>query len=297
MKDYYKTLGVAKDASPEDIKKAFRDGAKKWHPDKNPGNKAAEERFKELNEAYAVLSDPKKRKDFDTIGSSGFQQKYSQEDIFKGVDFGDLSSIFDGLGLGTDPFSRFFGGGASFGRGGRRQGPRRGQDLEARLVLTLEEIHAGCSKRLAIPSPSGGTTDLDLKIPAGTLPGNRLRLAGKGSAGSSGGAAGDLYLAVEAAPHPAYNLEGSDLTLSVQVPLTTLALGGSVSVPLLGGEERSLKVPAGSPSGCRLRVRGHGLPKAPGGHGDLFVQLQVAIPTTLSAKQTKLLEQLKQEGL
>jgi curved DNA-binding protein len=296
MKDYYKTLGVAKDASPEDLKKAFKEGAKKWHPDKNPGNKAAEERFKDLNEAYAVLSDPAKRKDFDTMGSSGFKQRYTQEDIFKNYDMGDLSSLFEGLGLGTDSFSQFFGGGFGGGRG-RRQGPRRGQDLEARLVLTLEDIHGGCSKRLSVPSPGGGTTDVDLKIQAGTLPGSRLRLGGKGGAGGSGGPPGDLYLVVEAAPHAAYALEGSDLTVGALVPISTLTLGGAVNVPLLGGEQRSLKVPPGSRPGTRLRVRGHGLPKASGGHGDLFVLLQLALPATLTAKQTKLLEELRDEGL
>lgn len=182
-KDYYEVLGLKKGATEEELKKAYRKLAVKYHPDKNPGDKAAEEKFKEINEAYAVLSDPKKRQQYDQFGSSDFHQHYSQEDIFRGFDVGD---IFKDMGFGTDDiFSRIFGGGFRQGQGGfgfGGGGRQRGEDFSMELAVSFHDAYTGCEKRVAFMR-DGKREELSVKVPAGVESGARLRVAGKGGAG------------------------------------------------------------------------------------------------------------------
>ena len=301
MKDYYQLLGVAKDASPDEMKKAFKAQARKHHPDLNPDDKGAEERFKEINEAYAVLSDPKKRREYDQFGASGFRQRYSQEDIFRDFDFGDIGDIFGGLG--GDLFSRIFGGGGGRrgprrgnpGRGPFEQRPMKGGDLETRMTVSLEEILAGGKRRFSFQGPQG-VFSLDVTIPGGVASGQKLRIPGKGQPGPGGGPAGDLLVRIDVAPHDRFRPDGDDLAVAVDIPVTTLALGGSMDVPVPGGDTRTLKIAAGTRSGTRLRIRGYGLPRRTGGRGDLYVELDAALPKTLTKKQQQLFEALRETG-
>ncbi|HYS43018.1 MAG TPA: DnaJ domain-containing protein, partial [Geobacteraceae bacterium] len=202
--DYYKALGVEKGASADDIKKAFRKLAVKYHPDRNPNDKSAEDKFKEINEAYAVLSDPEKKQKYDTYGSSGFHQQYSREDIFRGFDFGnaykDMGGGFGG-GNAEDIFSRLFGGsfGRGGGRGGFRQGPMRGADHEMELTVTFRDAAQGAEKQIAFRR-NGQREELKIKIPAGVDNGSKIRISGKGAQGEGGGPVGDLFLIINVLP-------------------------------------------------------------------------------------------------
>ena len=301
MKDYYKLLGVGKGASQDEIKKAFKGKAREFHPDHNPDDASAEERFKEVNEAYAVLSDPQKRREYDQFGANGFRQRYSQEDIFRNADFGDLGDVLGGLG--GDLFSRIFGG---MGSGPRRRGqggpfgggrqPYRGGDLETEMTVTLEEILAGGKRRLSLQGPQG-LISLDVSIPKGVATGQKLRLPGKGQPSPNGGPAGDLMIRVTVAPHERFRVEGTDLSVAVDTDLTTLVLGGSVEVPVLGGDQRSLKISEGTANGARIRIRGFGLPGRNGTRSDLYVELRASLPAQLSDEQKKLFEALQKTGI
>lgn len=207
--DYYKALGVEKGASADEIKKAFRKLAVKYHPDRNPDNKGAEDKFKEINEAYAVLSDPEKKQQYDTFGSSGFHQQYSQEDIFRGFDFGNAyKDMGGGVGGGNaeDIFSRLFGG--SFGRGGGRGGfrsaPQKGADHEMELTVTFRDAAQGAEKQIAFRR-NGQREELKVKIPAGVDNGSKIRITGKGAQGEGGGPVGDLFLIIHVLPDPCYS--------------------------------------------------------------------------------------------
>ncbi len=295
QKDYYQVLGLQKGAGADEIKKAFRKLAVKYHPDKNPGDAAAEERFKEINEAYAVLSDPQKKAQYDQFGSSGFHQRYSQEDIFRGFDVGD---IFRDAGLGDDIFSRIFGGG--FQRGGAGGGGfgrrRRGEDFEMELKVTFQEAYAGSEKRVAF-SKNGVRETLSVRIPAGIENGARLRLAGKGGEGAGGGPAGDVYLNVTIKPDPVFTREGDDIAIERQIRFTEAALGAALEVPTLDGTKR-IKVPAGIQPGTRIRLKGLGFPHLGStGKGDLYVRIGVQVPEELSSRQQELLEKLAKEGI
>ncbi|HXC93788.1 MAG TPA: DnaJ domain-containing protein, partial [Geobacteraceae bacterium] len=231
-KDYYEILGLKKGASPEEIKKAFRKLAVKFHPDKNPGDKKAEDRFKEINEAYAVLSDPEKKSQYDQFGSTGFHQRYSQEDIFRGFNAND---IFREFNLGSDDvFSRIFGGGGGFRQGGGRNMTRKGQDFEMEFPLSFLEAFTGGEKRVSF-SREGRSEEVSVKIPAGIDSGARLRLAGKGGTGIGGGPNGDLYLDVVVRPDQKYRREGNDIIMPEQVPFSQACLGGSLDVATLDG--------------------------------------------------------------
>ncbi len=294
-KDYYAVLGVAKDASADQIKKTYRKLALKYHPDKNPGDRQAEEKFKEITEAYAVLSDPDKRKQYDQFGEAGFHQRFSQEDIFRGFDVGD---IFREFGFGTDDiFGHLFGGGgrgrAAFYGGGRTR-PVRGPDLEMRLTIPFRLAVQGGEQRVSFRR-NGGVEQLQVRIPAGVESGQRLRVAGKGGLSPAGGPPGDLYLEMEIEPDPRFSREGLDLLVTVKVPYSGACLGTSLDVPTLDGEKR-VKVPAGMASGGKLRLRGFGV-NAGGRKGDLYAVVEVAVPGALNAGQKKLLEQLREQGL
>ena len=312
MKDYYKVLGVEKDANDAEIKRAFRELAKKFHPDVNKDDPKAEDRFKEVNEAYAVLSDTEKRKQYDMYGAEGFRQRFSQEDIFAGADFGSINDILGGLGFGGGVFERIFGnrgggrrgpGGFSFssaqgnpyGQGGHF-GPSKGQDFESELQVSLTEAFSGAKRRVTLQRPDGTPMELSVRIPPGCKEGQKMRLSGKGGEGGGGGPSGDLFLVIKIAPDSQFELDGQDLIHRQKVPLTTLVLGGEIQVPTLDSEPRPVKVKAGTPDGGRLRIKGQGFGK-PGGHrGDLYVQLNVSIPRELTPEQEVLFKSLQEEG-
>lgn len=293
--DYYEVLGLKKGATEAEIKKAYRKLAVKYHPDKNPGDKAAEDKFKEISEAYAVLSDPQKRAQYDQFGSSGFHQRYSQEDIFRGFDVGD---IFKDMGFGTDDiFSRIFSGGGGFRQGGFGfGGGRRGEDFTMEVHVTFRESYDGGEKRVAFMR-DGKREELAVKIPAGVEDGARLRVAGKGGFGSGGGPTGDLYLTLRVGSDPHFTREGDDIVVERQIRFSDALLGASLDVPTLEGTKR-IKVPAGIQPGTRIRLKGLGFPRmGKVGKGDLFVRIGVTVPESLTPEQKALVEQLRAKGL
>ncbi len=306
--DYYKILGVGRDATTDDIKKAYRKLAMKYHPDKAKGDKKqAEEKFKQISEAYAVLSVPEKKKEYDEFGSQVFRQKFSQEDIFRG---GDFSDIF-GDAASESIFSRIFGGQG----GGRPRGrtrsfryggpeahyepmqPPKGQDLQVEVPITLHEIAFGTDKLVSF-THQGQVEKISVKIPPGSLPGKKLRLTGKGSPGPMGGPSGDLYVKLKELEHPVFKREGSDLLVDRRIKLSEATLGTKVTVPTLDGKTMSLKVPPGTQSHTKMRLKNYGLPTASGkGRGDQLVRIIVETPANLTKKQKALLEDLAKEGL
>ncbi|BCS51701.1 DnaJ C-terminal domain-containing protein [Geobacter sp. SVR] len=294
--DYYKTLGVDKKATPDEIKKAFRKLAVKYHPDRNPGDKAAEDKFKEINEAYAVLSDTQKKEQYDTFGSSGFHKQYSQEDIFRNFDFGGTFRDM-GMGGGEDIFSRLFGG--AFGRGGRggfRAGPQKGGDLEMETDVSFRDAVSGAEKVVAFRR-NGSREEIKVKIPAGVDNGSKIRIAGKGGQGEGGGPAGDLYLIIRVLPDPVFTRDGGDLFVERPIPFSAACLGTSLDVPTLEGDKR-IKVPAGIQPGTKIRLKGFGVkPVGSNTKGDLFVKVTVRIPENLNAEQKRLVEELNKKGL
>ncbi len=292
--DYYEILGLKKGAKPDEIKKAFRKLAVKYHPDKNPGDKKSEDRFKEINEAYAVLSDPEKKSQYDQFGSAGFHQRYSQEDIFRGFNAGD---IFREFNLGSDDvFSRIFGGGGGFRQGGGRSMSRKGQDFEMELPLSFMEAFSGGEKRVSF-SREGRSEDVSVKIPVGIDNGARLRLAGKGGTGIGGGQNGDLYLDIVVIPDLKYSREGADIIMPLQVQFSQACIGGSLDVATLDGTKR-IKTPAGIQPGTRIRLKGLGFPMAgKSARGDFYVLLQITVPESLSAEQKRIIEDLAKSGL
>jgi curved DNA-binding protein len=305
-RDYYEILGVEKKASEEEIKKAYRRLALQYHPDRNPDDKTAEEKFKEINEAYAVLSDAEKRKQYDMFGHAGFQERFSQEDIFRGFDIGD---IFKDFGFSTDDiFGRIFGGrrgtarsfdfGDIFGGQGYQQGPvpQKGQDLSAELFITLEEAVLGAEKK--VPYRLGmKREEVSVKIPAGISEGKKLRLAGKGGQGVNGGPPGDLYFTIRIEPHPVFRREGDDLYVEKEIKFSQAALGASVEVPTLEGT-RNIKIPPGTKSNTKIRLKGYGAPHLKGGgRGDQYVQIVIGAPRKLTQKQRELIQALADEGI
>lgn len=297
QKDYYESLGIKKDASADEIKKSFRKLAVKFHPDRNQGDSAAEEKFKEINEAYAVLSDPEKRKQYDTFGSTGFHQQYSQEDIFKGFDFSGTFKDM-GMGGGDDIFSRLFGGAFRRGGGGMgfNRGPRPGGDLSMEVDVGFREAAQGIEKLVAFRR-NGVREELKVKIPAGVDNGSRIRIAGKGSAGENGGPNGDLYLEVKVANDASFTRDGGDLFVERAIRFSEACLGISIEVPTLE-EPKRIKIPAGIQPGTKIRLKGCGI-KALGSNakGDLYVKINIHVPEGLNSSQKKLLEELAKAGL
>lgn len=294
-RDYYEILGLKKGASPDEIKKAFRKLAVKYHPDKNAGDKKAEDRFKEINEAYAVLSDPQKKSQYDQFGSAGFHQRYSQEDIFRNFNAGDIFREFN-LGGSDDVFSRIFGMGGGFRQGGGRSMSRKGQDFEMEVAISFMEAFSGGEKRIAF-SREGRSEELSVKLPAGIASGARLRLSGKGGAGTGGGVNGDLYLNIVVREDSRYSREGADILLPQQIPFSHACLGGSLDVETLDGTKR-IKVPAGIQPDTKIRLKGLGFQQpGKGTRGDFYVVVKVRVPQALSAQQRELIEQLGREGL
>jgi curved DNA-binding protein len=308
-KDYYKTLGVGKNANEKDIKRAYRKLAREFHPDVNPGNPQAEERFKEINEAYEVLGDPEKRAKYDQFGTSWQQYQrrggdpggfdWSQWGGFGGpggvrVDLsGDLGDLFGGGSGGfSDFFNTLFGnmGMRSTGAGQRARRGMRGQDMEHPVQITLEEAFQGTQRRLEKDGRR-----LDVKVPRGVKTGARIRIAGEGTPGSTGMPAGDLYLKVTVAPHPIFTREGDDLRRTVDLDLYTAILGGELRVGTLDGEV-TLKVPQGTQNGRTFRLRGKGMPKLrqPDQRGDLYAKVHVRLPQKLNERERQLFQELAQ---
>lgn len=307
--EYYETLGVAKNASAAEIKKAYRQLALKYHPDKNQGDKTAEAKFKEINEAYAVLSDAEKKKQYDTYGSTDFHQRYSQEDIFRNFDLNDIlrqfgaggggnSTIFRNSmgGGGAQSFQSFFGQGGGCGGGGCHQ-PAKGQDLTYQLSVTLDEVMHGAEKNITLRT-NGTNQNVTVKIPKGIEAGKKLRLKGKGGTSPQGGAPGDLYLKVDVNKHDRFVREGDDLICEKRISFSDACLGTKVEVETLEGKKFMVSVPSGIQHDARLRIKGHGLPSGPmGSRGDIYVKLGVQVPENLSTEQEKLVLGLRDAGL
>jgi curved DNA-binding protein len=322
FKDYYSTLGVAKTASDKEIKQAFRKLARKYHPDVNPGDKAAEARFKEVNEANEVLSDPEKRKKYDELGANwrAYENVPPGANPYAGAPFGggwstrgaggsgfrtmseeEVSEMFGG---GDSPFSDFFTtffGGAgpedagSGPRGRARSRSRKGQDVEHPFELDLEDAIRGSVQRLQLRH-DGHSRTVEVRIPAGVTDGSRVRVAGEGGRGAGSGASGDLYLRVQLKPHPVFDVKGRDVYTRTRVPVPTAVLGGEVDVTTPEAKTLRLKVPAGTQNGQKFRLRGHGLPNVgkPDERGDLYANVEVDIPKSLSDEEKMHYEALKE---
>lgn len=296
-KDYYAVLGVKKTAPADEIKKAYRKLALKYHPDKNPGDKKAEETFKEITEAYAVLSDPEKKRQYDQFGEAGFHQRYSQEDIYRNFDVGD---IFREFGLGNDDiFGHLFGGGGGGGRrspfgGAPRSRVHKGQDFVMKLAIPFRQAVLGGERRIDFRRDSQ-VEQLQVRIPVGVEAGQRLRIAGKGGSSPTGGPSGDLFLEIEVESDPVFTRDGDNLYVQLNIPFTGACLGTSVDVPTLDGNKR-VKVPPGINAGGKIRLAGFGVPRK-SGKGDLYATIEVAVPKKLTEQQKKLLEELQETGL
>ena len=286
FRNYYTVLGVGRDASQEDVKAAYRKLARKWHPDVNAGDAAAEQRFKEINEAHEVLGNPESRRKYDALGADW--RRIEQAQAAGGNPFGGGPFGFEGFRGGfrtargdsgfSDFFEQFFGAAGGAGAAPRRG---RGRDVEHTLELSLEHAYHGATRRLSI-GRGGRRRSVDVRIPAGVADGACIRVAG----------AGELLLRIRIAPHPRFTLRGRDLHLTVTVPVTTAVLGGEAKVTTIDGATVRLKVPAGTQSGQTLRLRGRGLPAAGGKAGDLLAAVQVAVPRRLSPAARKHYEAL-----
>ena len=307
-KDYYKILGVDKNASEKDIKKAFRRLARKHHPDVNPDDARAEERFKEINEAHEVLSDPEKRRKYDRLGAdwNRYQQRGGDPG---GFDWGrwttgqpganvryatpeDLQDLFGGDSPFSDFFSQIFGGmGARPGAGSyqRQIRPQRGQNYEQPVEITLQEAYSGTTRILQKENQR-----LEVKIPAGAKTDTRVRMSGHGGQGVGGAQAGDLYLRVRVLPDPRFERKDADLHTTVPVDVYTMVLGGEVRVPTMTGGV-VLTIPAGTQNGRTFRLRGKGMPRLrkPDQHGDLYAKVEVRLPAHLTPQQQELFEKLR----
>ncbi|HEY0258013.1 MAG TPA: DnaJ C-terminal domain-containing protein [Candidatus Methylacidiphilales bacterium] len=314
FKDYYSSLGVPRDASPEDIKKAFRKLARQYHPDVAKDKKAAEEKFKEINEAHEVLGDPQKRQRYDELGANWKERAYHpprgrqyRTPRGSGEDQ-DYEFHFGGTGF-SDFFEQFFGraDGRDFSFGGngfdgqefhhRPRGPVRGSDIEGDILVTLNEVVNGAVRTISLQStnPRTGETEeqqLKVRIPAGVHEGQRIRVAGKGTEGTGGGSAGDLYMRVRLAAHPDFQVSGSDLYYDLDLAPWEGVLGTTATVSTLKGRV-NVRIPAGTNNGRKLRVRGHGLPQSPGGeNGDLYVVVNVRLPRQINDDERELWEKL-----
>lgn len=304
FKDYYKLLGVTRSSSQEEIAKAYKKLARKYHPDLNPDDKTAESKFKEINEAYEVLKDEEKRKLYDQLGpnwqhgqnfqgAQGFgnaQYNFGGAGGFEGAGFSDFfETLFGGArgaggaggGFGADPFGNY----------SRRQ--RRGRDVEAELTLTLEEVHSGGRRTITVQG-QGGARTLEVNIPAGVRDGAKIRLAGQGDPGSGGAPSGDLYLKVRLAPHSVFAVEGSDLVYELPLAPWEAVLGDKVRVPTLDGEVEVTIAP-GTSSGRKLRLRGRGLGPA-GKRGDQYVRVAIRVPEALTDEERAIWETLARES-
>jgi len=314
FKDYYATLGVGKTASEKEIKQAFRKLARKYHPDVNPGDKTAEAKFKDLNEAYEVLGDSDRRRKYDELGANW--RMYEQAQAHGGsAPFGGQWNVNQGAGgfrtmtpeemeelFGdTNPFSDFFttffgaGGGDPRPSHGARGRPRqrRGRDVEHEIDLSLEDAYQGTTRRLSVRHEGGGRT-VDVRIPAGIGDGSRVRVAGEGEHGLGGAKPGDLYLRVKLLPHPDFERKGRDLYVKVLLPVTIAVLGGEVDVRTIAGKPVRLRIPPLTQNGQVFRLKGYGMPSVgtAGEKGDLYARVDAQMPTTLTSAEREHYEAL-----
>jgi curved DNA-binding protein len=313
FKDYYATLGVGKNATEKEIKQAFRKLARKFHPDVNPGDKTAEARFKEINEAYEVLGDPANRKKYDELGANW--RMYEQAGPAAGAPFTgawgrpptgggfrtmteeEMREIFGDEDPFSDFFKVFFGGAASDPRRSTRTGrgarARQGRDVEQEIELGLEDAYQGTTRRLSIKH-DGHARTVDVRIPAGVTDGSRVRISGEGEHGAGGGPSGDLYLRIRLRPHPTFDRKGRDLYVRVPLPVTTAVLGGEVEVPTISGRPLRLRVPPETQNSQVFRLRGHGMPAVskPDDRGDLYATVDIQVPRGLTEEQRKHYEAL-----
>lgn len=298
FKDYYMVLGVEKDATPEQIKKAYRKLAVKYHPDKNPDNREAEEKFKEANEAYEVLSDPEKRKKYDRFGENWrhYEQGGGRAEDFDWSQWGssggrqtyegDMEDLFGEAQHFSDFFEQLFG--QRFNS--RRQQAGRGRDLQATMEVSLEDAYQGSTHQVTV-----GGSRLNIKLKPGLYDGQVIRLKGKGAPGRGGGAGGDLLITIKLAPAPVYELRGKDIYGDVEVDLYTAVLGGKISVAGPGGP-LSMNIPAGTDGGKTFRLKGVGMPEYndTSRRGDLYLKVIVHIPKNLTDQEKELFQQLAQ---
>ena len=313
FRDYYETLGVAKGSTADEIKSSFRKLARKHHPDLAKDKKAAEEKFKEINEAYEVLSDPEKRKKYDEYGADwqhagngfggtpgggrggggyggfpggGYSQGDASEFHFGGTGYSDFFEQFFGTRRG-----RGYGGGVDF-----EETPQRGRDVEADILVTLEEVLHGATRQISFrKGNSPQVQTYTVKIPKGVSEGQRIRLAGQGGSGGARGEAGDLYLRVKLQQHPDYRFEGADVHYEAEVAPWLAVLGGEITIPTPDGRAK-LKLPAGTQSGRKFRIPGRGLPLKGGGRGDFYAVIEIAIPESVTPEQKALWEELAKLG-
>jgi len=303
FKDYYRILGIDKNGSAEDIKKAYRKLAKKYHPDKNPNDPTAEAKFKEISEAYEVLKDPEKRKKYDTLGANWKQYQHAgggTEDWFRnfkqnqqesGFHFsGNFDDLFGKVGGFSDFFESFFGTENRFKNAGEFTNvPKKGKDYEAILTISLEEAHKGTEKQFTID----GRT-LKVKITPGTEEGKKLRLRNQGGEGTSGGEKGDLYLKIQIEKHPYFERNVNDLHYNLNVDLYTAILGGKKDITALDGRRISINIPKETENGKVLKIKGMGM-NEPGtiDRGNLFIKINIQIPKNITEEERKLFEKLK----
>jgi curved DNA-binding protein len=303
-KDYYKIIGVDRNATQDEIKKKYRKLALKYHPDRNPGNKAAEEKFKEIAEAHEVLSDPEKRKKYDMLGANwkqyqtkgrGFEEFFSQFGGSKqgGTSFefsGDFSDLFSNVSGFSDFFEGFFGRSGKQGKGYRSQHKMKGQDYEAILYVTLEEVFRGTSKEVLLEGKK-----LKIKINPGTKDGKKIRLRNQGRAPAGEGERGDLYLTIKIEKHPFYEIEDEDLYYDLDVDFYTAVLGGKIKITLINNKTINLEIPEGTDSGKIFRVGKLGLKKSGSVNerGNLYIRIKVETLKNLNKKEKDLIKELQ----
>jgi len=313
-KDYYKILGVSKSASDDEIKKAYRKLAMKYHPDHNKDDKNAEAKFKDISEAYAVLSNSEKRKQYDMFGSEGFQSRFSQEDIFRDFDFGSIFREFgfESGGRGQNIFSQIFGGGmgrknfrggrsrfdSPFGAHSGMSQPLKGKDIIYELSLTLEEAFENSEKIISYHIGGTKQENVSVKIPAGISTGKKLRLKGKGYPGQNGGPNGDLYIQVKILEHPLFKREADDLFLTMDIRFSEAVLGSEIEVPTIDKKRLRLKIPPGTQDNAKFRLLGYGMPHMNDkGRGNAYVIINISVPKKLDKHQEELVKKIKEVGL
>jgi curved DNA-binding protein len=296
MKDYYSVLGIKKGSSDDEVKKAYRKLAMKYHPDRNEGDAKAESKFKDISEAYAVLSDKKKRREYDQFGSEGFHQKFSQEDIFR--DF-DVNDILRGFGFGSNPGNPHQGRGGFPGGRNPFQRPHpesvKPPTLIKELSIGFEEAALGAQRNISI-SRNGVVEETNIKIPSGITNGKILRLKGKGHLSPDGKNQGDLHLKIRVLPHPLFSRDAQNVMVDSDIKLTDALLGTTIEVQTLNGI-KSVKIPPGIQNNSKLRLKEVGIKASSGVQGDQLVNIKIAIPKGLTEEQIKHIQYLKDTGI